>query len=278
MLAAIVADPATVDNDSADAPACLFMESRWARRHNCPLEPQAGLDLIPSGEREDGTCPVRLTLYTFDRPALAQCTVIAVTGEHTHPRAIRAIPRGHLRTCVIELLDGDPTTTRAQIARTIRDEMNMRPNSNAIAHAHADYRLERNPLGEDQVGVMARLAASMGGTQYVRKTVFGTAGVDGSYRFATFYRDDMIEYAALQSSFCADLSFKDFDALTRPAAADGEWHMFSSTTWCERLHRTVTVFKAATISESEGLYKELFGEFLRACGLRGQLMPAQGTR
>lgn len=276
MLAAMVADPVTADNNRADAPACFFMESRWARRHTCPLEPQAGLDLIPSGEREDGSCPVRLTLYTFDRPALAQCTVIAVTGEHTHPRGIRAIPRGHLRSRVFELLNGDPTTTRAQIARTIREELNLRPNSSAIAHAHADYRLERNPLGEDQVGVMARLAASLGAPQYVRKTVFGATGEGGAYSYVTFLREDMAQYAAMQASFCADLSFKDFDPLSRLAAADGQWHMFSITTWCERLQRTVTVFKAATIGESEGLYRELFGEFLRACGVRGQLMPAQG--
>lgn len=64
--------------------------------------------------------------------------------------------------------------------------------------------------------------------------------------------------------------------MSRPAAADGQWHMFSITTWCERLQPTVTVFKAATIGESEGLYRELFGEFLRACWVRGLLMPAQG--
>lgn len=275
-LAAIVADPSTIDDASGDAPACLFMDSRWARRHTCPLEPKAGLDLIPSGEREDGSCPVRITLYTFDRPALAQYTVIVVTGEHTHPRAIRAIPRGHLRSRIFEILEGDPTTTRAQIARTIREEMHLTPSSNAIAHAHADYRLERNPLGEDQVGVMARLTASLGGPQYVRKTVFGASGEDGTYSYVTFYRDDMIEYATLQASFCADLSFEDFDALTRPAAADGQWHLFSITTWSERLQRTVTVFKAASNGESEALYRELFAEFLRACGARGQQMPAQG--
>lgn len=72
----------------------------------------------------------------------------------------------------------------------------------------------------------------------------------------------MLEFAALQSSSCADLSFKDFDALTRPAAADGHWHMFSITTWCERLQRTVTVFKVAAIGESEGLYRKSFCQFL----------------
>lgn len=184
LLASFIANPPTADAAdaaaTADAPACLSMDSRWARRQTCPLGPQSGVDLIPSGEREDGSCPVRLTLYTFDRRALAQYTVIVLTGEHTHPRAIRAIPRGHLKSRVFDILEGDPTTTRAQIARTIREELDLRPNSAAIAHAHADFRLERNPLREDQVGVMARLAASQGGAQYVRKTVFGATGEGGT--------------------------------------------------------------------------------------------------
>ncbi|GAB0497803.1 hypothetical protein MMPV_009140 [Pyropia vietnamensis] len=220
--------------------------------------------------------PSKLKLYTFERPALADYSVVLLTGEHTHPRAIRAIPRGQLRSRVFEILEREPTTTRAQVARRIQADLHLRPNSSSLAHAYADFRLERNPLGEDQVGVAARLDASQGGPQYVRKTVFDAGGPDGTYSYVVFYRDDMIRYAALQPSFCADLSLKDFDPSTRPAAADGKWHLFSVTTWSERLQRTVTKFLAATIGESEALYRELFGEFLRACALSGQVMPTVG--
>lgn len=93
----------------------------------------------------------------------------------------------------------------------------------------------------------------------------------------TFYNDEMIDLAVLQSRFCADVSYKDFDELCRPSGESQEWHLFSITTWCACLQRTVTALKAAVISKCEDLYQELFAEFLRECGLKGQRMPTVAT-
>jgi len=281
MLQDLFDDPDKADARTEPPASCLYMESRWARHHTCPLEPELGVHLVPAGTTPDGSCPVRLTIYSFTKPALAGYAILLLTGEHTHPRGIRAIPRGHLRSRVFDMLQLDPTSTRAQLAKRIRDELQLRPNSAAIRHAWADHRLANNPLGEDQVGVMARLAASAGGPQYIRKVVFGARSHDNPdcpYSYVTFYLDAMMDVAGLQSSFCADMSFKDFAPIG--AAPDGtnlQWHLFSLTIWSTRLHRTVTVFKAATLGESADLYRELFEEFLRECGLHGQTMPLVGT-
>jgi len=158
--------------------------------------------------------------------------------------------------------------------------MGLQPNSAAICHAWADYRLACNPLGEDQVGVMARLAASAGGPQYIREVVFGARPHDSPanpYCCVTFYVDAMIDVATLQSFFCVDMSFKDFTPTPAPSGTDQQWHLFSITAWSQCLHRTVSVLNAATLGESMDLYRELFEEFLRECGLRGKTMPDVGT-
>lgn len=224
---------------------------------------------------------MRLTIYTSTKPALAHYVILLITGEHTHLRPIRAIPRGHLGSRVFELLRQDPMSTRAQLAKRIRDDKGLQPNSAAIRHAWADYRLTRNPLREGQVGVMARMAASAGGSQYIRKVVVGARAADDhscTYSYVTFALDAMLEVAAMQSSFCANLSLKDYSSIA--AATDGtgqQWHLFSITTWSRRLHRTASVFKGAIMGESANMYQELLEEFLRECSLRGQLMPPVGT-
>jgi len=127
---------------------------------------------------------------------------------------------------------------------------------------------------------MARLAASAGGPQYIRKVVFGARPHDcpaNPYCYVNFYLDAMIDVATLQSFFCADMSFKDFTPTPAPSGTDQQWHLFSITAWSQRLHRTVSVFKAATLGEPMDLYREMFEEFLRECGLRGQTMTDVGT-
>lgn len=200
-------------------------------------------------------------MYSFTKPALNDYAMLVLTGEHSHPCAIRAVPKGHLRRRLFDMLQIDPSSTRAELAKRIRDDMGLEPNSAAIRHAWADYRLTRNPLGEDQVGVMARLAASAGGPQYIRKIVLGARGGDGhtfAYSYVTFNSDEMLSAASLQGSFCADMSYKDF---TPPPALSGtgqQWHLFSLTIWSQRLHLTVSVFEAATLGECADLYRELF--------------------
>lgn len=256
------------------------MESRWARLRTYPLLTTDNVALVPAGNDPDGACPVGLRLYTFTRPSLQQYTILLLEGTHTHPRGIRAIRKGELRSRVFHLLAQDPLSTRAEVARRIRDSMQLEPSSAAIRHAYADYRLTNNPLREDQVGVMARAAAAAGGPSYIRKTLFcGRGGEhhDTPYSYVIFHLDTIIDVAALHRSFCADLSFKDFDAHTRPEREQGEWHMFSITAWSHRLHKTVSVFKAAVIGECEDVYEQLLSEFFRECALRGQQMPTVGT-
>lgn len=280
MLACFIEDP-TKATTTTDPPAtCLSMESCWARHHTSPLEPESGVRLVPAGRNPDGACPARLTVYSFTKPALHNYAVVVLTEEHTHPRAIRAVPNGHLRSRVFDMLHTDPTSTRAELAKRIRDDTGLEPNSAAIRHAWADYGLARNPLGEDQVGVTARLAASAGEPQYIRKIVFGARGGDDhncTYSYVTFFSEDMIKTACMQSTVCADMRFKDFTPPPAPAGTSQLWHLFSITVWSQRLHRTVSVFKSATLWECADLYRELFEEFLRECALRGQLMPAVDT-
>jgi len=62
MLSNLIENPG-VANSPSDPPAtCLYMESRWARHHTCPLEPELGVRLLPCGSISDGSCPVRVTV------------------------------------------------------------------------------------------------------------------------------------------------------------------------------------------------------------------------
>lgn len=70
-----------------------------------------------------------------------------------------------LKSRVFDILANDPNSTRAEVVRKICEKLDLTPNSSALKHAYADYKLDHNPLGEDQVGVTALLAASAGTTQ-----------------------------------------------------------------------------------------------------------------
>lgn len=280
LLGQLIEDPDAARTHTDQPPTCLYMQPRWARSTTCPLETTNDIHLMPAGTHDDGTCDVRLTAYTFERESIKPYTIILLTGTHTHPRGIRALPKGALRSRLFQVLDREPHTTLAQLAATIRTEMSLEPSSSALKHAYADWKLEHNPLGEDQVAVMAQQAAEIGRTPYIRKCVFGARGGHSHnkpYSYVIFYLDEMMDIAVLQSCFCADLSFKDFNPLERPSDAEGEWHLFSVTAWCARLARTVTIFKAATIGECEEMYQDLFEELLREGGLRGQRMPSVGS-
>lgn len=281
LLEAFLKNPTlVVQTEAMPWAARFFMESRWARAGTCPLESGKEVTLVYEGVNLTGACPVKLKAYTFTRAELSQFTILVVTGTHTHPRAIRTVRLGHLRSQVFDLLDQNARGTRAELAARIRNELGLTPNSSALKHALADYKLANNPLGEDEVGIMAQRAANQRSNEYVRKVVLrATAGVQqtATYSYVIFYSDDMIEMAVLQTCFCADLSFKDFDRLARPTNTTGEWHLFSISAWTERLHKNLTVFKTATLGECTELYYELFAEFLRACATRGQLMPTLGS-
>lgn len=58
----------------------------------------------------------------------------------------------------------------------MKDHLGLQIISCAVKHILAEQKFCLNPLSEDQVGVMARLAASAGSTQYIRKTIFGPNG------------------------------------------------------------------------------------------------------
>lgn len=257
-------------NDALEQPrTCLYLQSRWARAKTCPLEPSHVVQLVYAGQRNDSNCPVAIKAYSFKQPRLADYTVVVLIGTHTHPRAIRTLHLGKFRSRVLDILDNEPGTTRVALAAKIRDEIGLEPNSSALKHAVAEYKLSNNPLGEDQVGIMARMAAAAGGQQYVRKVVFGAVGgahQNRPYSYVTFFLDQMVEIATTQRFFCADLSFKEFGRLARPANAARQWHLFSITCWNNRLKRTITLFKAAVIGECDDVYRELFGEFCVSAG------------
>jgi len=230
MLQDLFDDPDKADARTEPPASCLYTDSRWARHHPCPLEPERGVRLVPAGTTPDGSGPVRLTIYSFTKPALARYAILLLTGVHTQPRGIRAIPRGHLRRHVFDNLQLDPTSTRAQLDKRIRDELQLRPNSAAIRHAWADHRLANNPLGEDQVRVMSRLAVSAGGPQYICKVVIcarSHENPDCPYSYDTFYLDALMDGAGLQSSFCAVISFKDFTPIgAAPDGTNPQWLLF----------------------------------------------------
>jgi len=54
-------------------------------------------------------------------------------------------------------------------------------------------------------------------------------------------------------------------------------HLFSVTIGSTRWHRIETVFKAATLGESADLYRQLFEDLVRECGLHGQMMTLVRT-
>jgi len=69
-----------------------------------------------------------------------------------------------------------------------------------IHHAWSDHRLANNPLWEDRVVVMNRLADSAEGPQYIRKVVFGARSHDHPdcpFSYATFYLYIMMEWEGL---------------------------------------------------------------------------------
>lgn len=253
------------DPNQADHPpaGCLYMQPRWARSRTCPFEADHHLSLVWSGSNPTGKCPVKLLAYCFDNnEALKDNIILALHGEHTHPRAVPMLHLGKFRSRVFTMLDEDPTSTKAMLARRVKDQLGLQPSSSAVKHILAEHKLSFNPLGEDQVRVMARLAASAGSTQYIRKIVFGAKGGnrnEATYHYVTFFLDDLMDIAALHGSFMADMSYKDFTTTDD----HGDWHLFSITVWSHRLKRTLTVLKDACIGECEDLYRELIDEFCR---------------
>lgn len=89
------------------------------------------------------------------------------------------------------------------MARRIWDSMQLEPNSAVIRHANANYQLANNPLGEDQVMVMAQEAAAFGGAPCIRKTMYcGPGGEhdDAPYSYVVFHLKSMIDGATLHGS------------------------------------------------------------------------------
>lgn len=67
----------------------------------------------------------------------------------------------------------------------MKDQLGLQISSCAVKHILAEQQFSLNPLGEDQVGVIARLAASAGSTQYIRKIIFGPNG--GNHNEAAYH-------------------------------------------------------------------------------------------